>query len=35
MTSEEYRKKIIVMVRKIDNLWLLEQILEFIKNMSA
>lgn len=35
MTGEEYRKKIIVMVRKIDNLWLLEQILEFIKNMSA
>lgn len=35
MTSEEYRKKIVVMVRKIDNLWLLEQILEFIKNMSA
>lgn len=32
---EYYREQIIEMVQKIDSLWLLEQILSFIKNMTA
>lgn len=31
---EEYRRQIIEAVEKIESIWLLEQILEFIKNMT-
>lgn len=31
---EEYRRQIIEAVKKIESIWLLEQILEFIKNMT-
>lgn len=33
--KEFYREKIIEMVGKIDSLWLLEQILSFIRNMTT
>lgn len=32
--KEYYRQKIIEMVGKIESLWILEQILRFIKNMT-
>lgn len=34
MDKETYKKKIIDMVEKIENTWILEQILQFILNMT-
>lgn len=32
--AEVYKEKIIEMVSKIENTWILEQILSFVKNMT-
>nr|DAH26502.1 MAG TPA: hypothetical protein [Caudoviricetes sp.] len=34
MENEEYKQKIIGLIEKIENTWILEQIYRFIRNMT-